>query len=120
MQLEIGTKTYPRTAQRLSFDAKSFAYTQPYLALHQNYGSGPETGDIQINLEDFKGGYGIFTFNLTPDSDSSKLHKSMPASGVIKLLAEFKAKLDKPLLFLFIMQMERVIEIDRHLNVEVI
>jgi hypothetical protein len=89
------------------------------LQLLQDQCSSLEGSSVPISFEDFKGGYAIFTFNLNPDSDSCSAHKSKPVGGVIKILADFKDKTTSPLMFLFIMETDRTIEIDRDYNVTV-
>jgi hypothetical protein len=76
-----------------------------------------ENSEVPISYEDFKGGYGIFTFNLTPDNDACSDHVSEPSAGVIKCLADFSASSTKPLMLLFIMEAEKTILIDRDYNV---
>jgi hypothetical protein len=138
LALEVNSKLIPKVPQQLNWQAGHFAYTQPFMQLIQNSCGVLEQSQIPVTLEDFKGksrvisyadtthirftagGYGIFTFNLNPDSDTCYAHKSERCGGVIKCVANFSQKSDAPLLFLFILETERVIEIDRDCNVEVI
>lgn len=119
MALEVNAKMYPKSPPAIKWQGNDIAYAQTYMALFQNQCGLLQNADIPIALEDFKSGYSIFTFNLTPDGDTCMAHKSKADYGAIKLLAEFPKATDDTLLFLVIMEMERCIVVDRDYNVEV-
>jgi len=119
MALEVNAKLYPKYPPTLKWST-DMAFAQSYMSLFQNQCGSLQDADIPIGYEDFKTGYSIFTFNLTPDGDTCMSHKSKPDFGAIKLLAEFPKPTDDTLLFLVIMEMERCIVVDRDYNVEVV
>jgi len=119
LALEVNAKMFPKNPPTMTWSG-GLAITQAYLSLFQNNCGSLQNAEIPVSLEEFRGGYSIFTFNLTPDNDTCMAHKSQPEYGAIKLLATFPKPLNDPLLFLIIMEMERCIVVDRDCNVEVL
>ena len=97
----------------------SYSFAKPFVDLFLNNCRELEDTIVDISPIDFKDGYGLFTFNLTPDMDSCCDHVSAPEIGVVNFRAEFSQASDKPFVILIIHEHERVIDIDRERNVRV-
>ncbi len=96
-----------------------YCYSQPFLSMFMNSCNDLENVETDISFYDYKGGYALFSFNLTPDMDSCGAHKSPPEVGVLTVRAEFSKANDRPFMLIFILEHERCIVIDRDRNVTV-
>jgi len=73
LALEVNAKMFPKNPPTMKWSG-SIAVTQAYLALFQNHCGSLQNAEIPVSMEEFRGGYGIFTFNLTPDNDTCMAH----------------------------------------------
>jgi hypothetical protein len=97
--------------QKLSWSSAGMAFTQPFCALQL---SGGSVDLCPINFEEFKTGYGIFTFDLSESGDGER---GPPRNGVVKLLAEFTTAPTTPLMFLLMLEIDRTMHVDKKHNV---
>jgi len=71
------------------------------------------------NCDILQGGYGIFSFALSPDMDPENRYGSAPQHGVLGLKIQFRTEQEKPFMILCFLETEREMLVDRDLNVRV-
>ena len=106
-----GNQTIPARAYQPNFEKD--LYARSYLSLFTDLNRYHTSPDININYSEYKNGYTLFAFDLTPDMASSDNHISVNRSGNIAIDLKFSSELPETVNLLMYVEYRNVIEIDK-------
>lgn len=88
-------------------------YSRSYLSLFTDLNRYHNNQNIPISLEDYKNGYSLFAFDLTPDFSAGEAHSSINKSGNISIDMKFNTALPHTVSLIVYAEYRNVIEIDK-------
>ncbi len=91
-------------------------YIQSYLSLFSGTGHVFKDDGNDISREEYKSGYTLWAFDLTPDMDESG-HVQLVQQGVVSLNLKFGAALANAITVVTYAEFENLIEVDKHRQV---
>ncbi len=96
--------------QILTPDFDNNDYALSYFSLFSNTGNFLGDQGLDVTYSDYKSGYAIFVFDLTPDLDDGE-HLSIVKRGIIRLNMRFKAPITETVTIFAVAEMENVLQI---------
>jgi hypothetical protein len=112
LTLKLSSKSVPYSSG-IEMDFEGNCYQQAYRTLFQNI---QEVGN-DITYADYKNGYTLFAFSLSPDQCSGAEHFSLFKDGSLDLDIEFKNSINKSLTTIFFLEFDSVIEVSKQRNI---
>lgn len=97
-------------------DFTNHRYITAYISLFSGTGKLQKDEGTDISREDYRGGYALYAFDLTPDLAESD-HFNLNKEGNVRLDAKFGTALPNTINAIVYAEFENVIEIDRNKNV---
>ncbi|GBM53872.1 hypothetical protein AVEN_64803-1 [Araneus ventricosus] len=92
-------------------------YTRSYLSLFTDLNRFHNAQNININYEEYKGGYSLYAVYLTPDLAFGECHTSVNRTGNITIDLKFALPLPETVSLIVYAQYRNTIEIDKSRNV---
>ncbi len=108
--LSSGITHYPSTP--FTPDYTNGLYRESYMSLFSSSGKLFDDTGLDISLADFKDGYAIYCFDLTPDNNDGD-HLELVKRGDVQLHVKFGTALTETVTILVISEYENTLQIDR-------
>ncbi len=108
--LSTGINHYPSTP--LTPDFANGRVRESYMTLFSSTGKLFDNEGLDITLEDYKNGYAIYAFDLTPDNNDGD-HMELMKRGDVQLHVKFSTALTETVTILCIAEYENTIQIDK-------
>ena len=110
LALHIGGRSIPAKPLEPNFAAD--LYLRTYLQLLAAQGVDAADHAIHLSYEDFKAGFTVYVFDLTPDQEATCcMHDQVPQHGSLRLEARFKQPLPETVNIIVLGEFSNVIEI---------
>jgi hypothetical protein len=94
-------------------DFEKDLYARSYLSLFTDLNRYHNSPNVNINFEEYKGGYTLYAVDLTPDMASNESHSSINKSGNIAIDIKFGAALAETATLIVYAEYRNIIEIDK-------
>jgi hypothetical protein len=91
-------------------------YIQAYHSLFDGIGKYGIDEGLDITREEYKDGFALFAFDLTPDK-ANREHLNLQRDGTLRVEGRFKTALPNTINVLVYAEFENIVQIDRHHNV---
>ena len=101
----------------LTPDFDSDLYARSYLSLFTDLGRYHGAQNINISYSEYKSGYTLFAFDLTPDYDASADHVSIAKNENLTIDLKFSVALPETVSLVIYSEYRNTIEIDKSRNV---
>ena len=108
--LSAGINHYPTTP--LTPDFTNGLVKESYMTLFSSQGTLFDNKGLDITLDDYKDGYAIYCFDLTPDNNDGD-HMELVKRGDVQLHVKFGTALTETVTILAIGEYENTIQIDK-------
>lgn len=113
----LSTNGQPMTySEPLKLHFGDLDYSEHIMAYHALFtGSDIKCADCgnNISCDEFANGYSIFTFNLSPNSETGE-HHNLLRRGILHLVVQFSKSVSKTTQVLIFGGFQSVIELDRY------
>ncbi|GBO29575.1 Uncharacterized protein F54H12.2 [Araneus ventricosus] len=110
-----GSKMIPAIPFQPNFESN--LYARSYLSLFTDLNRFHNSQNININYEEYKGGYSLYAVDLTPDLAFGECHTSVNRIGNIAIDLKFALPLPETVSLIVYAQYRNTIEIDKSRNV---
>ncbi|GBO12257.1 Uncharacterized protein F54H12.2 [Araneus ventricosus] len=110
-----GSKMIPAIPFQPNFESN--LYARSYLSLFTDLNRFHNSQNININYEEYKGGYSLYAVDLTPDLAFGECHTSVNRTGNIAIDLKFALPLPETVSLIVYAQYRNTIEIDKSRNV---
>lgn len=107
----VGGQMFPAKAYQPNFEKNSYA--RCYLGLFTDLNRYHMSPNININFSEYKNGYTLYAFDLTPDMASGENHMSIVKSGNIAIDVKFNASLPETVTLVCYAEYRSTVEIDK-------
>lgn len=100
-------------ARAFTPDFANDKYARSYLSLFTDLGRYHNSQNININYDEYKNGYTLFAFDLTPDMAANESHTSINKNGNIGIDIKFGAALPETVTVVVFAEYRNTVEIDK-------
>lgn len=117
-QLKLSVDGHSQTALKtLEMNYAAQQWIEAYISMFTGTGKYKRDESIDIDRNDYAGGYAIYGFDLSPDNCDSNSHYNLVREGSLRVDVKFSQALTVPLNVILFLEFDNLIEIDRDKNV---
>jgi len=114
----VGSKRYPSTPYNIVWGDKN--YVRAYSDLYHGLGMHHANRDIDITLDDFAGGYCVFSFDITPSHSASEMsYYDGERDGDVSIELSFNENTAETISVVVVCEHNQLMTVDKHRNVKV-
>ena len=114
IDLYVNGQSKPGRPIKLNFSSDE--YMEGYLSLFASTGKFNQDEGLIITRGDYKGGYSLFAFDISPALCNGR-HQEIARKGTVQLELEFSKPLTNTITLLLYSEFDNVITVDRYRNV---
>jgi len=116
-QLKVYIDGQQQHIKPLDLNFPSDQYLQGYMSLFSGMGKQYKNEGVDIERIDFKNGYSIYAFDLTPDLASEDSHFNLIKDGSLRVDMTFREALPNTINVIAYAEFENILEVDSSRNV---